>query len=299
MAKEVARSAEALEVRDVRFGYAKRREVLHSVSAAMPSGQLTAIVGPNGCGKTTLVKCIVRVNRVWSGSVVLRGAEANAAGASDERNGEQHAGSREAIGVGSREAGSGQGAGEKDLLACPLPELARVVGYVPQRASAELAGSVVDYLLLGRRQFLAWRLDEADLAAVRSVLERLGIAHLANASFAELSGGERQKVLVARALLQQPRALLLDEPTSSLDIRNQREMLELAASLAHDEGKVVVCVLHDLSAALRYADHVVLMDAGSVVAAGRPRDVLTPQAIERVYGTQVRISPDGYVNPFA
>ena len=294
--EDAARPAEALEVRDVRFGYAKRREVLHSVSAAMPSGQLTAIVGPNGCGKTTLVKCIVRVNRVWSGSVVLRGAQANAAGASGERNGEQHAGSREASGAG---AAGARGAGEKDLLACPLPELARVVGYVPQRASAELAGSVVDYLLLGRRQFLAWRLDETDLSAVRAVLERLGIAHLANASFAELSGGERQKVLVARALLQQPRALLLDEPTSSLDIRNQREMLELAASLAHDEGKVVVAVLHDLSAALRYADHVVLMDAGSVVAAGCPRDVLTPQAIERVYGTQVRISPDGYVNPFA
>ena len=283
MAKGVARSAEALEVRDVCFGYAKRREVLHGVSALMPSGQLTAIVGPNGCGKTTLVKCIVRVNRPWSGSVVLRSAGM---------------GTGQGAGAGRGAAGV-RGAVEKDLLACPLPELARVVGYVPQRASAELAGSVVDYLLLGRRQFLAWRLDETDLAAVCAVLERLGIAHLANASFAELSGGERQKVLVARALLQQPRALLLDEPTSSLDIRNQREMLELAASLAHDEGKVVACVLHDLSAALRYADHVVLMDAGSVVAAGRPRDVLTPQAIERVYGTQVRISPDGYVNPFA
>ena len=286
--EDAARPTGALELRDVRFGYAKRREVLHGVSATMPSGQLTAIVGPNGCGKTTLVKCITRVNRPWSGSIALRDAE-DAAGIGGA------AGVRDA----ASEELADDDARETDLLACPLPELARLVGYVPQRASSELAGSVVDYLLLGRRQFLSWRLDATDLDAVRSVLGRLGIAQLANASFAELSGGERQKVLVARALLQQPRVLLLDEPTSSLDIKNQREMLELAASLAHDEGKAVVCVLHDLSAALRYANHVVLMDAGSVVAAGHPRDVLTPQAIERVYGTQVRISPDGYVNPFA
>lgn len=287
--EDAARPTGALELRDVRFGYARRREVLHGVSATMPAGQLTAIVGPNGCGKTTLVKCVTRVNRPWSGSVALRACDGGVAGVGNT------AGEGNAVG----EELAGDAARETDLLACPLPELARLVGYVPQRASSELAGSVVDYLLLGRRQFLSWRLDATDLDAVRSVLGRLDIAQLANASFAELSGGERQKVLVARALLQQPRVLLLDEPTSSLDIKNQREMLELAASLAHDEGKDVVCVLHDLSAALRYADHVVLMDAGSVVAAGRPRDVLTPQAIERVYGTQVHISPDGYVNPFA
>lgn len=257
-------SGEALELRGLRFGYARRREVLHGVSAAMPAGRLTAVVGPNGCGKTTLVKCVTRINRPWEGSAVLR-----------------------------------RGAGEPiDLLSCPLPELARQVGYVPQRASAELSGSVVDYLLLGRRQFLAWRPGEEDLAAVAGMLGRLGIGHLAGAAVAELSGGERQKVLVARALLQQPRVLLLDEPTSSLDIKNQREILELAASLAHDEGKVVVAVLHDLSAALRYADQVVLMDAGSVVAAGGAREVLTRQAIERVYGVPVSISAEGYVNPF-
>lgn len=257
-------AGETLEVRDVRFGYARRREVLHGVNVTMPSGQLMAIVGPNGCGKTTLLKCLVRVNRMWSGSVVL----------------------------------SGPG-GSTDLATCPLPEMARMVGYVPQRTGAELSGTVADYLLLGRRQFLSWRLTEDDLDEVARVLARLGIEGLANEAFAELSGGERQKVLVARALLQQPRVMLFDEPTNSLDIKNQREVMDLAASLAHDEGEVVVAVLHDLSAALRYADQVLLMDAGAVVACGTPGEVLTPQTVERVYGTRVAITPDGYVNPFA
>ncbi|MBS5451633.1 MAG: ABC transporter ATP-binding protein [Coriobacteriia bacterium] len=254
--------ASALSLRDVRFGYARRREVLHGISATMHAGELTAIVGPNGCGKTTLVKCIDRINRPWDGSIELQGDDA------------------------------------EDLLACPLERLARLVGYVPQRASTELAGSVVDYLLLGRRPFLSWQLSADDLRAVDAVMERLGIAGLANEALAELSGGQRQKIVVARALLQEPRVLLFDEPTSSLDIKNQREIMDLAAELAHAEGKIVAVVLHDLNAALAYADQVVLLDGGAVVCAGDPRDVLSPATIERVYGTPVTTDARGRIDPF-
>lgn len=255
-----AGAGDGLVVRDLRFGYSRRHEVLHGVSAQMPAGALTAVVGPNGCGKTTLLTCLNRINSPWSGEVRLGG---------------------------------------RSLLGCPLPQLARLMGYVPQRASVGLSCTVVDYLLLGRRQFLSWSPTADDLDAVARVMARLGIEELADAAMTDLSGGQRQKVVVARALLQEPRALLFDEPTSNLDIRNQREILDLAASLAHDEGKVVVAVLHDLSAALRYADRAVLMRGGSVVNAGRPDEVLTARAIEDVYGAPVRIGDDGYVNPFA
>lgn len=275
-----------LVLRDVRFGYSRRREVLHGVCATMRAGELTAVVGPNGCGKTTLVKCIERINRPWFGTIELRPPAApRGSGTATESN----------LPAAPREPN----AAPIDLLTCPLPQLARLVGYVPQRASDELSGTVVDYLLLGRRPFLSWKLSEADLQAVCDVMARLGIAELANAAFAELSGGQRQKVVVARALLQQPQALLFDEPTSSLDIKNQREIMDLAAELAHDEGRIVVVVLHDLNAALAYADQVILLDGGAVVGAGAPAGILAPQVIERVYGTPVHVDAAGRIDPFA
>lgn len=302
--------ATTLVVRDVRFGYARRREVLHGVSAEMRAGQLTAIVGPNGCGKTTLVKCVDRINRPWAGSIEL--VQATGAGlagtGTNAAAGLAGMGANPAAGLAgtgvarSPEVSAGLGLGDEtgaiDLRTCPLPRLARLVGYVPQRPSTELSGTVVDYLLLGRRQFLSWRLDQQDLAAVMGVMERLGISDLANEEFAELSGGQRQKVLVARALLQEPRVLLFDEPTSSLDIKNQREIMDLAAALAHDEGKVVVVVLHDLNAALAYADQAVLLHEGRVVGAGQVREVLTPATIARVYDTEVEMDAHGRVDPF-
>ena len=307
-----------LVLRDIRFGYSRRREVLHGICATMRAGELTAIVGPNGCGKTTLIKCIDRINRPRSGSVELRlpaasgaanppaslrqigsiGSSPTAAPARAQAS--QPAASHTPGGAPLTSGGSDAAASAPiDLLACPLPRLARLVGYVPQRASTELSGTVVDYLLLGRRPFLSWKLEADDLEAVADVIARLDIAKLANASFAELSGGQRQKVVVARALLQQPQVLLFDEPTSSLDIKNQREIMDLAAQLAHDEGKTVVVVLHDLNAALAYADQVILLDGGAVVATGTPADVLTSQAIERVYGTPVHVDPAGRIDPFA
>ena len=301
-----------LVLREVRFGYARRHEVLHGVSATMRAGELTAIVGPNGCGKTTLVKCIDRINRPWSGAIELQGATTGAPGPAAGPGHTPNTPESTSVGAGSADmprtfgapaaasasTGLASAPAAIDLLACPLPRLARLVGYVPQRASDELSGSVVDYLLLGRRPFLSWRLDAADLQAINDVMERLGISGLAGAAFAELSGGQRQKVVVARALLQQPQVLLFDEPTSSLDIKNQREIMDLAATLAHDEGKVVVVVLHDLNAALAYADQVVLMEGGAVIGAGTPSEVLTPQAIERVYGTPVRFDNAGRIDLF-
>lgn len=298
-------SGPSLVVRGVRFGYARRREVLHGVSAEMRAGQLTAIVGPNGCGKTTLVKCIDRINRPWAGSIELVGAAGGGTAAGGDRAvGEDPAVGRMANGgpaPGETTAGSpaaGGDAGAVDLRSCPLSQLARLVGYVPQRPSTELSGTVVDYLLLGRRQFLSWRLDPQDLAAVATVMEQLGIAELANEEFATLSGGQRQKVLVARALLQEPQVLLFDEPTSSLDIKNQREIMDLAAALAHEEGRAVVVVLHDLNAALAYADQAILLHEGRVVDAGRPQEILTPATIARVYDTEVEVDARGRIDPF-
>ena len=248
-----------LSIQNLHFGYEKGNEILHGVSAEIPHGELVSILGPNGCGKTTLVKCVNRIHDPWSGTIVMDGTQQQS---------------------------------------CPHSQIAKKVGYVPQVSSGALSGTVIDFVLLGRRQYLNWRLRESDLLAVMEVLDRLNIREFANRDFGSLSGGQRQKVLVARALLQNPGMYIFDEPTSNLDLRNQIEIMELARSIVHKEKKTVVMVVHDLNMALHYSDTVILMHRGNIIAQGSPKDVLTPEIIYKVYGVKIQLEPCGYVNPF-
>ena len=187
-----------LTIRDLHFGYNKQIEILHGIDCEVKQGELVSVLGPNGCGKTTLVKCINRIHDPWSGRIQM---------------------------------------GDKELQICSHNEIAKRIGYVPQVSSGALSGTVIDFILLGRRQYLNWRLKEEDLLAVMDVLERLNIREFANRDFGSLSGGQRQKVLVARALLQTPELYIFDEPTSNLDLKNQIEIMELARGIVDHEGK--------------------------------------------------------------
>lgn len=248
-----------LTIRDLHFGYNKQIEILHGIDCEVKQGELVSVLGPNGCGKTTLVKCINRIHDPWSGRIQM---------------------------------------GDKELQICSHNEIAKRIGYVPQVSSGALSGTVIDFILLGRRQYLNWRLKEEDLLAVMDVLERLNIREFANRDFGSLSGGQRQKVLVARALLQTSELYIFDEPTSNLDLKNQIEIMELARGIVDHEGKSVIMVVHDLNMALHYSDRIILMNNGTVSAQGTPEVVLTSENIQTVYGVKTRLESSGYINPF-
>ena len=248
-----------LTIRDLHFGYNKQIEILHGIDCEVKQGELVSVLGPNGCGKTTLVKCINRIHDPWSGRIQM---------------------------------------GDKELQICSHNEIAKRIGYVPQVSSGALSGTVIDFILLGRRQYLNWRLKEEDLLAVMDVLERLNIREFANRDFGSLSGGQRQKVLVARALLQTPELYIFDELTSNLDLKNQIEIMELARGIVDHEGKSVIMVVHDLNMALHYSDRIILMNNGTVSAQGTPEVVLTSENIQTVYGVKTRLESSGYINPF-
>ncbi|MGN0062693.1 MAG: ABC transporter ATP-binding protein [Nocardioides sp.] len=240
------------------FSY-PRREVLRGVDLQAPHGQVLGLVGPNGSGKTTLLRTLYGSLRPDGGAVLIDGDVV-------------------------------------DRL--PAREVARRVAVVVQEVAGDLPLLVSDMVLLGRTPHRsgfggARRTDEEAAAAA---LRRVGMLGKAHEPFDGLSGGERQRVLIARALAQEATHLLLDEPTNHLDVRYQHEVLDLARSMAREDHRTVVVVLHDLNLAAHYCDNVLLLDGGSVAAGGTPEDVLTPEHLEPVYGVRVRSVPvdDGF-----
>lgn len=237
-----------LEVRNLRYGYTPEREVVKGVSFSVRAGECVAVLGTNGVGKTTMLKCINRIIRPQAGEVLVDGRPVHRL--------------------------SGR-------------ELAQRIGYVPQ--ACEFAdSSVFDAVLLGRKPFLQWDVTKRDLEIVQEVLELLGLEEYAHREVNALSGGERQKVSIARALAQQAPVLLFDEPTSSLDLRNQLEVLDMTKQVVRQQGLAAVVILHDLNLALRFADQFLVMKEGTVCAFGG-REVVDPEMIREVYGVQAQM----------
>jgi iron complex transport system ATP-binding protein len=156
-------------------------------------------------------------------------------------------------------------------------------------------GSVMDTVMLGRRPYIQWKPTDIDLEIVAKALIRLNISHLSQRLFNQLSGGQKQTVLIARALAQMPDIYLFDEPVSFLDVRNQLEIMTIGQDLVEKDGKTVIMVLHDLNMALRFADHVVIIKEGNVFAQGSPTEVITEENILAVYGTHAQIRGGEYV----
>ena len=238
------------------FHYSRKKQVLKNIDLTLPSGKFSAILGPNGSGKTTLMKQINRILIPQSGRVTLSGV---------------------------------------DVASMSPGDMARTIAYVPQMTGGMLAGSVMDTILLGRKPYIKWKPSEEDLEIVSKCLMRFHLEEIAQRDFNALSGGQRQTVLIARALAQTPRLYLFDEPVSFLDVRNQLEIMNTARDLVNRDGKTVIMVLHDLNVALRYADHVVMMKEGEVFAQGSAQEVITEENILAVYGTHARIRNGEYV----
>jgi iron complex transport system ATP-binding protein len=226
--------------------------VLHAVSCAVPSGGWLALIGPNGAGKTTVLRAV-------AGLVPYQGT----------------------IELDQADLGTLRGRGR-----------ARLIAYVPQLPVLPPDMTAGDYVLLGRTPYIGYlgAPGREDRARAAAAADSLDVARFAARRLATLSGGERQRVVLARALAQSPDVLLLDEPTSLLDIGHQQQVLELVDDLRRSQGVTVLATLHDLTQAGQYAANLVLLAAGRVEAAGRPAEVLTEELIARVYAAQVTVT---------
>jgi len=239
-----------LEINNLSFNYAGH-PVLKDIELSIDLGEVLSIVGPNGSGKSTLLKCINRILKTKQNTVLIDG---------------------------------------KDASKINLKELSKIIGYVPQSSTSTFPFTVFDVVLMGRRPYISWNLSERDSEIVADMLDFLGIGELAMRHFNELSGGEQQKVIIARALAQQPQILLLDEPTSSLDIRHQLEILCILRSLTQSKDRSVVVSMHDLNLASRFSDRMLMLKKGKIFACGTPKEVLTEKNIEEIYGIKSKVT---------
>ncbi|MDP9381383.1 MAG: ABC transporter ATP-binding protein [Chloroflexota bacterium] len=231
------------------------RAVVAGLDIVIPTGRVTALVGPNGCGKSTLLRGLARLLKPRGGSAYLDG---------------------------------------RSIWRMPTRELARQLGILPQAPVAPEGLTVRDLVAQGRYPYHGWlnRWSEADEEAVARALDITGMVDLAHRPVDALSGGQRQRAWIAMALAQETKVLLLDEPTTYLDMHHQLEVLHLLRRLNREEGRTVVLVVHNLNHAARYSDHVVALSDGKVVAAGTPQEVVTSEVLREVFGVEAHILSD-------
>ena len=241
-----------LKIKDVSFSYSSV-PVLHDVSFELGGNELVSILGPNGVGKSTLIHCINKILAPTSGAVLIDG---------------------------------------KDVSEIKLKELAKQIGYVPYSANDSFPLSVIDTVMIGRHPHSKWGTLDKDLDIVYDTLRMLGISHLAMRPFNELSAGQHQKVMLARGLVQEPEILLLDEPTSNLDVRHQLDVTKMLKRLSREKNILIVMISHDINIAAKYSDKIILMHKGSVFDMGEPNKVITAENLRTVYGVTAEITKD-------
>jgi iron complex transport system ATP-binding protein len=235
------------------FSYGSAR-VLDNVSlAAARPGEVLGLVGPNAAGKSTFLKCVAGLLKA-SGKIWFEGTEVRS---SDQWR-----------------------------------HMRRQVTYLPQEYASTAAITVFEAVLVARQQTASWVVGDDDVAAVAAILDELRLEPIALRYLSELSGGQRQMVAVAQALAREPRVLLLDEPTSSLDLQRQLELLQLVRALAAERSMTVLIALHDLNLAARFVDRLVILHQGRSYAEGLPSDVLTEMMLWHVYGIEARVEQD-------
>ncbi|MGV9281377.1 ABC transporter ATP-binding protein [Streptomyces sp. NPDC003730] len=232
-----------------------QRVIAEKLSVAIPDNSFTVIVGPNACGKSTLLRALSRMLKPSEGRVLLDGSV---------------------------------------IQSMPAKQVARTLGLLPQSSIAPDGITVGDLVGRGRypHQGILRQWSAEDERVVQESMAQTGIAELADRYVDELSGGQRQRVWIAMALAQQTPLLLLDEPTTYLDIQHQIDVLDLCAELHEEQGRTLVAVLHDLNHAARYATHLIALRGGEVVAEGAPKDIVTADLVERVFGLRCQVIDD-------
>ncbi|MFW2500698.1 ABC transporter ATP-binding protein [Clostridium diolis] len=250
-----------LEAKNLVTGYEKKI-IVDGIDITIPSNKISVIIGANACGKSTLLKTLARLIKPISGDVVIDG---------------------------------------KKITSIPSKKLAQVLGLLPQSPVVPEGITVWDLVSRGRFPYQAFlkSMDKSDFDAVEEALEIMGITELANRSVDELSGGQRQRVWIAMALAQQTDILLLDEPTTYLDIAYQVEILDLLTDLNRKRGTTIVMVLHDINLSARYADYIFALRKGKLIGKGEPSKVITSELINEVFGLDCVVIQDPVSNsPF-
>ncbi|NLN05028.1 MAG: ABC transporter ATP-binding protein [Clostridiaceae bacterium] len=237
-----------LSVENLSFSY-EEYEVLKSIYADFEEGKLYVILGPNGSGKTTLLNCIMSNLTWYSGIIRLKG---------------------------------------KDVKKMTSRERARLVSYVPQNTIIDFEFTAREIVLMGRSPYLRFFENESieDVEIARECMAMTNVLHLMDKNIKEISGGERQRVLIARALCQDTPIMVLDEPASSLDIYHEINVMDILRNIVREKKRTVICVMHDLNTAARYADYLYLMSNGSVVARGEAKEVFNSENLEKVYSVK-------------
>ena len=238
-----------LSIKGIEFYY-NSHKILKDVTFEVKEGEVLALVGPNGSGKSTLLKCINRILKPQRGTVLLDGKNI-------------------------------ESSGNKDI--------GKLIGYVPQSAFHPFSLTVFELVLLGRKPYVSWKVGNRDKKVVWEILAIMGLDKISDRSFNELSGGEKQKVLIAMALTQEPEVLLLDEPTSHLDLRHQLEIASLIFKLVKKQKVSAIFATHDLNLAGRFSDKVAFLKEGEIFAIGSSQEVFSPEVIKEVYGIQVKV----------
>ncbi len=248
-----------LKIKDMEFGYASVT-ILKDVTMELAESEVLGLVGPNGAGKSTLIRCIDRIISPQKGSILVDGEE---------------------------------------IKTMSSTARAKKIGYVPQGVAQAFPTTVFDTVLMGRRPHFGWWSRKEDNEKVLDMLELLNLEQFAMRGINELSGGQQQKVFIARALTQEADILLLDEPVSALDIRHQLEVLNVIRSVVKESGISVMISIHDLNLASRFTDRLLLMYNGTVFATGPSSSVLTHDNIKQVYGVEANVSTHGGRNYIA
>jgi len=241
-----------LKINGVSFSYSSV-PVLKDITYEAEGARFISILGPNGVGKSTLIHCINKILSPTGGSVFIDG---------------------------------------EDVKEITIKELAKKIGYVPYSSNDTFPLTVVDTVLMGRHPHSKWKSLDNDLDIVYDTLKMLGISHLAMRPFNELSAGQHQKVMLARGLVQEPQILLLDEPTSNLDIRHQLDVTKMLKRLSEEKQILIIMISHDINIAAKYADEVIMMHDGTIYAVGTPNDVITAENLRTVYGVESLVVED-------
>ncbi len=245
-----------LQIEKLSFSYRRDRRILDNISLSIPEGTVLGILGPNGTGKTTFIKCINGILTPEEGRICLNG---------------------------------------KELQGMKREELARIMAYVPQYTGSLFPMNVIDTVMMGRIPHVGQRFTLNDKEIVFSILRQMDLERFAFQNIQEMSGGERQCVFVARAMAQQPKIIILDEPTSSLDLHNQLFILHTVTELARQHGITVIMTIHDLNLASLFCTKILMLKQAKIFAYGDAAETLTEENINEMYQVRTRVSmEDGY-----